>query len=284
MSSEIRRFRCFLIGSESLLAECAETLLKQGHEILGVITSARKLSAWAHGRNLRVLDPRGDYRAALAEQPFEHLFSITHLAVIPADVIALPTKGAVNFHDGPLPRYAGLNTPVWALLNRETDYAITWHWMTAGIDDGDVLIRQPVEIAADDTALSLNTKCFQAGIESFAELAGWLGLGTPVARPQNLEGRRYFGKHDRPEGAGLLDWSRSADELQTLVRALDHGRYRNPVATAKVRLAGKLYVVDAAQVVKSGDAQTLPAGEPGTIVDGSDAEIRVATGLSLIHI
>ena len=51
MSSEIRRFRCFLIGSESLLAECAETLLKQGHEILGVITSARKLSAWAHGRN-----------------------------------------------------------------------------------------------------------------------------------------------------------------------------------------------------------------------------------------
>ena len=83
-----------------------------------------------------MLDPRGDYRAALAEQPFEYLFSITHLAVIPADVIALPTKGAVNFHDGPLPRYAGLNTPVWALLNRETDYAITWHWMTAGIDDG----------------------------------------------------------------------------------------------------------------------------------------------------
>ena len=278
MSSEIRRFRCFLIGSESLLAECAETLLKQGHEILGVITSARKLAAWAHGRNLRVLDPRGDYRAALAEQPFEYLFSITHLAIIPADVIALPTKGAINFHDGPLPRYAGLNTPVWALLNRETDYAITWHWMTAGIDDGDVLIRKPVEIAPDDTALSLNTKCFQAGIESFAELAGWLGLGTPVSRPQNLEGRKYFGKHDRPEAAGLLDWSRSADELQTLTRALDHGRYRNPVATAKVRFTGKLYVVDAAKVVEAAAADHAAAHEPGTIIDCSDAEIRVVTG------
>ena len=114
MSTDIQRFRCFLIGSESLLIECAETLLKQGHEVLGVITSAKKVSSWAHGRNLRVLDARGDYASALREQPFEFLFSITHLAIIPGDLVALPTRGAINFHDGPLPNYAGLNTPVWA--------------------------------------------------------------------------------------------------------------------------------------------------------------------------
>lgn len=284
MSTDIQRFRCFLIGSESLLIECAETLLKQGHEVLGVITSAKKVSSWAHGRNLRVLDARGDYASALREQPFEFLFSITHLAIIPGDLVALPTRGAINFHDGPLPNYAGLNTPVWALLNGETEHAITWHWMTAGIDDGDVLIRRPIEIAADDTALTLNTKCFQAGIETFAELAGWLGVGTPAARPQSPEGRRYFGKHDRPEAAGLLDWSRPAEELQTLVRALDHGRYRNPVATAKVSIDGKLYVVDTAVVAHLEDSETAETPIPGVVTRCDDAEICVAVADAVLSL
>ncbi|MGC3972487.1 MAG: LLM class flavin-dependent oxidoreductase [Pirellulales bacterium] len=188
----------------------------------------------------------------------------------------------MNFHDGPLPAYAGLNTPVWALLNGETEHAITWHWMTAGIDDGDILIRRPIEIAADDTALTLNTKCFTAGIESFAELAGWLGVGTPAARPQSFETRRYFGKHDRPEAAGLLDWSRPAAELQTLVRALDHGRYRNPVATAKVSIDGKLYVVDAAASLPADD--DLQSQIPGTVTACDDAQICVAAADGIVSL
>ena len=42
------------------------------------------------------------------------------------DVLALPAKGAINFHDGPLPQMAGLNTPVWALLNGEAEHGISW--------------------------------------------------------------------------------------------------------------------------------------------------------------
>jgi natural product biosynthesis luciferase-like monooxygenase protein len=274
------RNRCFLIGSETLLAECGEILLKQEHEVLGVITSAPKLIEWATGRGLRVIDAAGDYAAALREQPFDLLFSVTHLAIIPADVLSLPERGAINFHDGPLPRFAGLNTPVWALLEGATTYGVTWHWMTAGIDAGDVLAHKAVDITADDTALSLNTKCFQAGIDSFAELVGMLSLGALTSRPQELLGRRYFGKYDRPPAAAVLDWNLPARELEALVRALSHGRYRNPVASPKVRLGGKVLVVEEARAIDTTDAESdeFRLAEPGTIVEIADDEIQVAAG------
>src|SRR5262245_8497671 len=111
-------FSCFLIGSDTLLSECGEVLLREGHEIRGVITSTPRLASWARSKKSQLLNPKQDsYKAALAERPFDYLFSITYLSIIPGDVLALPKKGAINFHDGPLPRYAGLNTPVWGLIN-----------------------------------------------------------------------------------------------------------------------------------------------------------------------
>ena len=49
--------------------------------------------------------------------------------------LELARQGAVNFHDGPLPAYAGLNAPVWAILNREATHGITWHLIEGGIEE-----------------------------------------------------------------------------------------------------------------------------------------------------
>jgi len=274
------RLRCYLFGAETLLVECGETLLRQGHEIVGVVTTAPKIRRWAADRNLKVVDGGANYREALAAEPFDFLFSITHLALIPADVLSMPERGAINFHDGPLPRYAGLNTPVWALLNGETEYAVSWHYMTAGIDEGDVLLQKPVEIGPADTALSLNTKCFQAGIESFGELLGYMAAGPLVPRSQDFSERREYSKHDRPVGAGFIDWTQPAHKIGALVRALNHGRYKNPVAAAKLSLHGAPYVVS--ECVISDDS--FPRSEPGEIVAVDDREIRVAVGGSVVGI
>ena len=76
---------------------------------------------------------------AASDVAFDWLFSIANLEMIPESVLARAKAGAVNFHDGPLPRYAGLNAPVWAILAGETAHGITWHMIEGGIDEGDVL-------------------------------------------------------------------------------------------------------------------------------------------------
>ncbi|MEK6676137.1 MAG: MupA/Atu3671 family FMN-dependent luciferase-like monooxygenase [Planctomycetota bacterium] len=270
-----KSFSCFVIGADSLLIESCEILLAKGQTIHGIISATPRIVEWARGKGIAVFDSQSDYPAKLRSQPFDYLFSITHLAILPDEVIGLPRKGAINFHDGPLPRYAGLNAPVWALLHQESNYGITWHWMTAHIDQGDILKQRCFEMAPGETALSLNTRCFEAGIETFSELVNELADGTVTSRKQDLGEHRYCGKYDRPAAACVLDWSRSAEELEALVRALDFGRYDNPVGVAKVRIGNEGYVVTRVSVEGEPPAKNEPAG---TVLGAGADGIRVATG------
>lgn len=266
-------FNCFIIGGDSLLIECSEILSARQHNILGIISDTPRIIAWAKQHGIRTASTKSDYLTLLKSNPFDFLFSITHLGVLSEEVIKTPRKHAINFHDGPLPRYAGLNAPVWALLNREPSYGITWHVMTSQVDQGDILKQSLFDIAPGETALSLNTRCFEAGIESFAELVDELANGTTTLRKQDLSQHKVFARHDRPAAAGLLDWSKPAEELEALVRALDFGRYDNPVGAAKLLLIDEPFIVTRAVV----DDEESSAN-PGTVVSIEHDRIVVATG------
>jgi methionyl-tRNA formyltransferase len=96
-------------------------------------------------------------------------------------VLALPQKGAINFHDGPLPRYAGLYATSWALLHGEEQHGVSWHTMLADIDAGEILKQQLFPISAEDTAFDLNVKAYEAAIASFTELVDELAP-APISR------------------------------------------------------------------------------------------------------
>lgn len=268
-----KHFSCFLIGADTLLIECGEVLLDKGHSILGVITQTQRLIDWAQSKQIPTLDSQSDYASALREHTFDYLFSITHLEIIPDSVLKLPQKFSINFHDGPLPRYAGLNAPVWALMNRETQYGITWHVIEPGVDKGDILKQQLFDIASNETSLSINTQCFAAALESFPVLVDQLSTDSASATTQDLSTRSYFSKYQRPAAAGLLQWQRPAVELEAIVRALDFGDYPNPVASAKAVYKGQAFVVSAAVASDS----SSPAS-PGSILSIEEGEIKVATG------
>ncbi len=277
MSSET--FSCYLIGGDTLLIECGEVLLSKGHEIKGVITAAPRISQWAHSKSLPVIAHKNGYGDELQGQAFDYLFSITHLSIIKDDVLALAKKGAINFHDGPLPAYAGLNTPAWALLNNEEQYGITWHQITPGVDEGDILKQELFDIAPDETSLSLNTKCFAAALDSFPILVDELVNGSTTPVSQDLSKRSYFGKFDRPAADGLLQWSNSAAELESLIRALDFGDYPNLLVMPKVRINNQVFAVQSA-VAREVEAD-VPVGQ---IVEMEEGQIDVATADGLLSI
>jgi natural product biosynthesis luciferase-like monooxygenase protein len=272
-------FSCWLIGADSLLEECGDILLRGGHDVRGVVTASDRLGAWARARRLAVLDPKGDYGAELAARPFDHLFAIAHLERVPDRILALPARSAINFHDGPLPEYAGLNVPAWAIIQGETRHGITWHVMTSAIDGGSILKQRFFDLAPDETSFSLNTKCFEAAIDSFAELVAELGAGTARMLPQDLRRRRLFERHRRPPASCAIDWTRSAREIEALVRALDYGRYPNPLGRAKILRGGRGLLrgllIDRARASTTGSPASSP---PGTVLACDAQEVWVATG------
>jgi natural product biosynthesis luciferase-like monooxygenase protein len=259
-----------LIGGESLLIECAQTLQGAGFGIAAVVSRAAAVRRWAASQKLVLFSQPSQLLSAEAPRGFGYLFSITNLDVLAPEVLALPTRAAINFHDGPLPEYAGLNTPVWALLNGEAQHGITWHLMTREVDRGDVLAQRRFDIADNETALTLNTRCFEAAIESFEQVARGLVDGTLVPRAQASAPQRLYKRKDRP--LGVLDWSQSAGETARLVRALDFGAYANPVASAKLLTPQGVLIVTRAEV--SAQRSTQPAG---TVIAVDATAITVAT-------
>lgn len=264
--------RSVLIGSESLLIQCGQVLEQAGHQIVAVVTTRAAIRRWAAEKGIRVLADSAALLAAQDIRPFDYLFSITNLSVLSPEVIAMPTRAAINFHDGPLPEYAGLNTPVWAMLNGEGRHGITWHLMTNQVDQGDILVQRRFDLSEGETALTLNTKCFEAGMESFEELVKGLTEGSLQGRPQTEGVLKYFGRKDRPAAACAIRWDQPAAQIATLVRALDFGTYANPIGAAKALYNGQLVIVPELRVTET--ASTQPAG---TIVSANEHSVVVAT-------
>ena len=158
--------------------------MHRGHRIQGVVSRDEQIDAWCRSNGVARFDP-DEYEAAVQDLAFDYLFSIANLRVVPDAVLQQARRGAINFHDGPLPEYAGLNVTSWALINQEPTHAVTWHLMEEGVDEGDVLVRQFVNIAPDETAFTLNTKCFEAGLASFHVLVEALEDDSADPAPQD---------------------------------------------------------------------------------------------------
>ncbi len=262
-----------VIGNESLAVQCSEKLLERGGRLGAIVTRNADVAAWAEGRGVMVVAPGEGLAERLEGVAHDWLLSIANLDMLPEAVLALPRRGAVNFHDGPLPAYAGLNAPVWAMLEGETRHGITWHMIEAGADTGAIVARAGFDITSDDTALTLNTKAYEAGIGSFEEVLDKLSMAEVPVEAQPASGRSYYGKAKRPNGAGRLDFTGAASDVVRVVRALDHGPYWNPLSVAKIEVDGRVLAVGHA-------AEGEPLGEaaPGTVVSVDDQAIRVACG------
>ncbi len=269
------KFSSYIIGEGTLLIQCADILLNRGHAVYGIVSENPAIKQWAQSVGIPVIAPRPreSVITALSEKPFDYLFSIANLSIIPAEVLRLSGKTAINFHDGPLPRYSGLNATNWALLNQETTHGITWHTMMGTVDSGDILKQQLIEIAPGETAFTLNTKTYEAAIATFPELVDELAEGRTQPRQHQLDPSTKFMRDDRPRGAAVIDWRADAESTAALVRALDFGPVQNLLARPKLMIGDRAFIVQEIEVL---DASSTAI--PGTLTRIESDSLQVATG------
>ncbi|MEU6235318.1 amino acid adenylation domain-containing protein [Kitasatospora sp. NPDC047058] len=270
---------CLLVGGGSVLTRCGEIILARGHRIRAVVTDDATARAWAvksgipHHR-------QADAAAAAPQLACDVLLSIGNYALVPDALLACAGRMSVNYHYGPLPEYAGLHAPSWAVAERAADYAVSWHRIGELIDGGDVLKRVPVPVRPDETALSLGLKCDEAAVAGLAELIDEIAGGRETATPQDLAARRYFSRHSQFAAEGVIDWDRDSDDIVAMVRATDHGPFGSPLVWPKAVVGGRVLAVRAARSGAAADG-----ARPGEVIagDGTDG-LRVATRSGSIHL
>ena len=258
LSSRVEALTAVFIGEESLVIQCANIWRERNHEILAVVSATPQIIEWAQQESLRVVAPGKALVESLKGVESDYLFSVANLSILPDELIAKARRGAINFHDGPLPDYAGMYTPVWALLNGKQEYGVSFHEISGGVDEGDVMAQRRFEIQDGETSFTLNAKNFEAGIGAFAELVEQLESGQPQRLPQDLTKREYFGRYDRPPSFCAIDLEGPGEQAARLVRALDFGPYANPVGSAKLMHQGRAIVLGGAEL--SDTEASSPAG------------------------
>jgi amino acid adenylation domain-containing protein len=270
-------FSCLLLGEEPLLLRCGEVLLAGGHQIVAVVTRAPTLRKWCTERGLRLLE-RDEYPKLLERDGVDVLLSITHPALISPRDFAHARLAALNFHDGPLPRYAGMNGSAWALLEGERRHAVVWHHLTPGIDEGSIVARRDVELDARETSVSLNMRNAALALDAFREVVERLEDGDLEGVPQDpAADRRLFSRHDRPAALATIDFAQPAATIDRLVRACDFGGYANRFGIAKMVHRGRHVWVREAEAL----ART---GAPGQILALEDHQWIVGAGLGAVRL
>jgi len=259
---------CVLVGETSLLLRCAEILISRGHVIKAIVSSDELAPHdWPSFKDLadaiHCIDARPDL-----------LISIANRLILSEDQLGYPTLAAINYHDSPLPTYAGVNAPSWAILNGESSHGVSWHLMQADVDAGPVLVQEHFAIDPIDTALSLSSKCFEHALVSFNLLLDRLENRDLRGHHQDLSKRTVFLKTNRLPRQGIISWLEPADSILRLIRAAQFGPYPNDFGLAKVLLpGGELIVVGQGEITGSGSS--LSAGK---LIEVDSSSITVMAG------
>ncbi|MBK5051586.1 hypothetical protein IQ289_24685 [Burkholderia sp. R-70006] len=263
-----------MIGGAELTIQCAERWISRGHQVAAVVGRGPAVAKWAFDRGLRCFpDVDSFVRMACEIGRFDVLFSVINDSVLDANVLDLPDILAINYHNAPLPRYAGVFATSWALLNGETTHGMTWHMMTGRIDAGAVLASASFDIAPDDTAATLNRRCQSLALERFDTIIDDLESGRFTRQPQDASQRTYYPLHRKPPGGGLIRWDRPAAEIDRTVRALTRGSIVNSFELPKIAWRERFLIPGDLRIAGSSSGAT-----PGTILACDEMGLRVATG------
>ncbi|MFD0858023.1 MupA/Atu3671 family FMN-dependent luciferase-like monooxygenase [Roseovarius aquimarinus] len=272
-------FTCALIGDESLTIACGARLIERGARILGVATRSGAVRDWAEGAGLPVTERIEDLPPR-APEGIDWLISAANLRIVSPEMLRWPKRGAVNFHDGPLPELAGVNAPVWAIAEGRSSHGISWHMMEAGVDTGDILAKRRFPLPQDMSAHALNARCYAEGLEAFEDVMTELASPAPRTATQAHGARAVHRRADLVPRAGYLDFAGPARAARDLVRALDFAGHANPVACARIVVGGTPLAVGRAEEAEGQGApgRVLVAGGDWIEVMCADRALRL-TGL-----
>jgi methionyl-tRNA formyltransferase len=255
------------LGTPSIAVPTLEALVSAGHEIALVITQpdrpvrrsatprppAVKEAALRLG--LDVSQPartRGrSFRESIERRSPDVLVVVAYGKILPRAVLEIPSLAPINVHFSLLPRYRGAAPVQWALARGETTTGVTTMVMSEGLDEGDILLQQEVDIEPAEHAPALLDRLAEIGAELLCRTLDGLRDGSVAPRPQD-PAAATLAPMLRSED-GTADFDQVAREIEGRVRGFDPW----PGVWARCR-GRRIRIVEAAAL--DGETTSAPPG------------------------
>ena len=270
--------RIVFMGTPDFAVPSLQALIDAGHDVCAVYTQPDKpqgrkqiltappVKTLALEHDIPVFQPNtlknGDEQARLRELAPEVIIVVAYGKLLPKAVLDIPPHGCINVHGSLLPRWRGAAPIQWAVIAGDEMAGVTTMQMAEGLDTGDMLLTYETKVGEKETAGELFDRLAQSGAELLTQTLVKLDEITP--RPQDDAQSCYA--HMLDKQMAVIDWSRSAHEIDCLIRGL------NPWPIALTTLSGERLKVFAAE-------KAAGNGEPGTVLEADPKKgLTVACG------
>lgn len=185
--------------------------------------------------------------------------------ILSKEVLDIPKYGCINLHASLLPKFRGAAPINWSIINGEKFSGNTTMLMDVGLDTGDMLLKNQVEITEDLTAGELHDKLMISGADLLIDTIKGMVAGTIKPVKQIDEESCYASMLNKE--LAEIDWNKSAKEIHNLVRGL------NPWPIAYSHYDEFMMKIHKTKVVNKNSDKT-----PGTVLAVDKKGIEVSTG------
>ena len=138
--------------------------------------------------------------------------------ILSKDVLTVPTRGVINVHASLLPKYRGAAPVAYAILNGETTTGVTIIKVTPGLDSGDMILQESLDIHPTDTTGSLEARLADVGAKLAVEAVRLYKAGPATGTKQDPAGVTKAPKIKKERG--LIDWTQPGNVIRRHIRAM----------------------------------------------------------------
>lgn len=240
--------KIIFMGTPDFAATSLETLINSNYNIEAVVTNTDKpkgrgmkmlytpVKEVALSKDIPIFQPEKvrnntEFINKIKEINPDVICVVAYGKILPKEILDIPKYGCINVHASLLPKYRGAAPIQWAILNGDKETGVTTMYMDVGMDTGDMILTQKVQIGENETTGELWNRLSKIGANLLVETLKQIEQGIAPRIPQ---GNDYTMAPMLEKEMSKIDWeNKTAEEIKNLVRGL------NPIMGAYTYLNGK---------------------------------------------
>ncbi len=236
------------MGTPDFAEQSLKSIYEAGHKIIGVVTNPDKpkgrgmkmvaspVKEYAVSKNIPIYQPLKvrnnlEFIEDIKKLNPDVICVVAYGKILPKEILEIPRFGCINVHASLLPKYRGAAPIQWAVLNGDKVTGVTTMYMDIGMDTGDMILKEEVEIGEDETTGELWDRLSIIGGNLLVKTLIQIEEGTAKRIPQ---GEDFSIAPMLNKEMSKIDWeNNTASQIKNLVRGL------NPIMGASCILNGK---------------------------------------------
>lgn len=236
------------MGTPDFAEKSLKAIYQAGHNIIGVVTNPDRpkgrgmkllpseVKEFALEKELKIYQPvkirkNEEFIEEIRKLNPDVICVVAYGKLLPKKILDIPRYGCINVHASLLPKYRGAAPIQWAVLNGDKTTGVTTMYMDIGMDTGDIILKEEVEIGEEETTGELWDRLTKIGGKLLVKTLQQIEKGVA---PREKQGEDFTIAPMLSKEMARIDWdSKTAQEIKNLVRGL------NPIMGAFTYLNGK---------------------------------------------